>query len=96
MKIEEAIDILTKGIACQKSHCPLNCPCNLECENHTDVEEFVEAMEVAKEILINWQCMTAYLEGQEVWFSVNYKDTEKHEAITEVIEKMKEMENDPD
>ena len=96
MTNEEAIGILTKEIACKKSHCPLNCPCHLDCENNTDIEELVEAMEVAKEVLINWQCMMAYLKGQEVWFSVNYKDTEKHEAITEVIEKMKEMEHDPD
>ena len=51
MTTEEAIDILTKEIACQKSHCPLNCPCHLDCENNTDIEELVEAMEVAKEAL---------------------------------------------
>jgi hypothetical protein len=90
MTTEEAIDILTKGIACQKSHCPLNCPCNLECENHTDVEEFVEAM---KTMISRWQALKKYLKDQELLYSVNYKDIEKHEMIVSVIE---EMEHDPD
>ena len=51
MTNEEAIDILTKEIACRKSHCPLNCPCHLDCENNTDIEELVEAVGVAIEAL---------------------------------------------
>lgn len=91
MTVKEATGILTKEINCEKTRCPLEYSC-LECENHADPKKILEAMEVAKEVLINWQCMTAYLKGQEVLYSVNYKDAEKHEAIVEVIEKMKEME----
>ena len=92
MKIEEAIDILEKHLNCQQSeeeHCKQHPTCS-DCPY--DVDEDVLPVAI-KTVISRWEHLKKYLKEQELLYSVNYKDIEKHEMIVSVIE---EMEHDPD
>ena len=92
MKIEEAIDILEKGFKCWEAEgeqCCQHITCS-GCPYDVDIDALPEAM---KTMISRWEHLKKYLKDQELLYSVNYKDIEKHEMIVSVIE---EMEHDPD